>query len=218
MKNTILFTALFMFLIPQTLFCQAKKASTEKTKLTAIYLDIGVGVAKGTLSGGGLNFILSNNLGGSFSFNELVIEAKKLPNDYKPSSFLGYRIGNPEDKVQSYSLRFLKEFPTNNIKVRFGLEGGPSIVKYTAKEFVKSVSQPISLFILFGETSNYKSTTTTNNTIGASFRAKMEFPIGRWIGLELALNSNINQYHTYVGAEIHMTVGLVRAKNISKKI
>ena len=215
MKKSIILICLCTLSFSFVSNAQKAYVPNQKTKLTALYLNIGGGTSNGNLSGMGLNFILSNNWGGSLGFNELNRKSKKMPSNYNPGSFLGFRGTFPKDKTYSYSIRFLREFPSNSKKVRYGLEGGLSIVKHTAVHFTKNDVTPVDRFIInlftLSDPSNYNVSYSTKSTVGASFRAKLEFPLARWIGLELAAISNLNRFQSYVGGEIHLTIGLVRS-------
>lgn len=223
MKKSILLICLITFSAAFITNAQKAASSNKKTKLTALYFNCGVGgTFNGSISGAGLNFILSNNWGGSVSTNLMLQKAKELPSNYRPG-FVIFGDGIPNDEIESYSIRLMKGFPTNTIKVRFGLEGGVAMIKYTAAHFTPIPTNSNSgggwfgINLFGGTPSNYNVSYTTENSVGASFRAKLEFPLARWIGFEFAAISNINQFQSYVGGEIHLIIGLVRGKHYPTK-
>ena len=98
----------------------------------------------------------------------------------------------------------VREFPSRTSKrVRFGLEAGPSLVKYERVD-----SYYLSYGWIFG--SYYKAKTTEFTTGGLALRAKIEFPVSLGFGLEIALTGNINPYKPHFGIEFYLTVGKVR--------
>lgn len=212
MKKSTLLICIILSILTQFNYAQSSNTNDHKTKLTALYLNIGITATSLNFTGAGgvigANFILSNNWGGSISISGLQREAKELPSNYTPGNFLGVNGAKPFDKMKAYSFRIVREFPGKTKKFRFGLEGGLSLVEHTTAYFTfKGVSN-----IIFARSSNYNTSYSTTNTLGASFKAKLEFPLGRWVGFELAAITDINSYQSYVGGEVNLIVGLVRGK------
>jgi hypothetical protein len=177
----------------------------KNVKLSCLYSDLGAGISEGVLLGIGGNFILSNNWGGSLSYSEHSMLANNLPSDYY-SGFSFFSWGyKATDYLYTYSARLMKEFPISTKLVRFGIEGGPSIICYKMASFTPVLNPG-----LFSR--NYDISHSANSSLGFSFRCKAEFPIVRFIGFEIGIISNINEYKSFVGAEIHLTLGLLREK------
>ena len=213
MKNTILLICLIVSFLPQLNYAQSSLPTHQKTKLTAIYANISLirsGFSIEDIGAEiGVNFILSNNWGGSLSLSGLQQEAKELPSNYSSGSFLGYysRV-YPLDKMKAYSFRVVRVFPSKTKKLRFGLEGGLSLVEHTTAHFAfTGVSSTF-----WGSSSNYKTSYFTKNTLGVSFKAKLELPVARWVGFEFAAITDINSYRSYFGGEVGLIVGLLRGK------
>jgi hypothetical protein len=185
------------------------KSSSQKLRMTGLYGAVGFGIGrKATPVGISSNFILSNNLGASISYKYKVFKAENLPSDYTAgSNFLtGPDNSTPDDLFSFFSFNLLKEFPTKYKRIRFGIEAGPSLVKYRIAKFKR---EPITS-ILIVSSSNYSYRYENFQTVGLSLRAKMEFPFTRGFGLEAAICSNINEYKSFVALEVYLTFGYVR--------
>jgi hypothetical protein len=169
--------------------------------LSGLYLNMGLGKSNSLIMGIGLNLFYSNNWGGSLSCNYFTQRAVELPPDF----YGGFTyLEDPTDHIVSYSVRLMREIPTSVDQIRFGIEGGVSMVQYQRAHFLYSPQGWFSL------NSNYIVTYSKSNTLGLSFRAKAELPFTRIWGMELALISNINKYQSYVGCELHTTLGMLR--------
>ena len=199
-KNKILLSIIFqiLFLNPEINYAQTDSTVLQKVKLSYMYLDFGVGISENLIIGIGGDFVLSNNWGGSLNYNYFNKEAVELPPDYTGGFF-----GKPTDNLNTYSVRLLKEFPTHTKMVRFGVEGGVSFIEYEKAHFAPNPNPG-----WLG--SNYIVTRSIEITEGLSIRGKAEFPVSRFLGCEIALISNLNEYQSYIGAELHFTLGLVR--------
>ena len=141
----------------------------------------------------GLSFtvVLKNDWGGSLS--------------YKHTSFDvgGWFNVTHGDQFDEFSLCAVKEFPSKTMRrIRYGLEAGPSFVKYV------KVEQNIRASGFLG--SYYKSETSKHTTIGLALKAKLEFPVARCFGLEIAAYANINMHRSHAGIEFYIYLGKVR--------
>ncbi len=189
---------------------QIDSLAVPKTRLIAFYSGGGLGLGRyGTPAGVHSTFILSNNWGGSISFKEKVFTARNLPKNYDNSSFIIIGDGIPNDYLDIYSIMILKEFSRKDTKrQRFGIEAGPSFISYSEAHFKYSAKS----YSWFDFGSNYDTFYTTENTFGISLRAKAELPLTQAFGIEFAAYTNINRFHSFIGAEIYLTLGSVREK------
>jgi hypothetical protein len=209
MNRTILTGISLVFTLYSIHLC-AQDDSTFKRNLTVkySYVNSGFGVSKGLLLGIGGNIIFSNNWGASVSYCGNIMKAKELPSDYSAGLidlFEWQDLGT--DKLKDVSARLVKELPVKIKVLRFALEGGASVIHYRCAHFT-----PVPNPGWFG--SNYDVTYTHNTGIGVSLRAKAEFPVTRYAGFEVALISDINQYYSFLGTEIHLTFGILRDRII----
>jgi hypothetical protein len=147
-----------------------------------------------------LNFNLSNNWGGSVSYGFIALKAKNLPSVYNSETCPNGNCRGPSDYLTTRSLRIVKVYPTSEKILRFGIEGGFSLIEYKETQFHKSNYNP----------RTYTSSNTTRKSIGLSLQAKMEFPVTKLAGFEFSVLSNINALRTFVGVQLHFTIGVIR--------
>ncbi|MEP7168491.1 MAG: hypothetical protein ABI855_03915 [Bacteroidota bacterium] len=182
-------------------FGQRDTAENHKVKLSQFYGGLGGGLGhKGDIIGMSSTFILTNDWGASISYKNNFFKPKNIPDNYYEGAFLP-----PVDFLQIISLKLLKEFPTKNKRLRFGIEGGPSWVNYQTTNFLGLENN---IFAFKGAI--YETSHTVKNSIGLSLRAKAEFPFFKYLGIEGAAFANINKLNSFLGMELYLTFGLVR--------
>ena len=224
MKNFYPTLALIIFTTFSVAQAQSDTSSIGDTNMSKIYLNYGVGVANGQLSGGGLNFIYLNNWGFSFRYSQL----KK----YEPE--------NNEFKLNELAFLIIREFLNNQNWIRFGIEGGLSFnshkkykepyvpINYSSSGNganysgggLLSGSSIFSFNIIPGGlnySSSSSSSSPSNNdklqrAVGLMFRTKVYFPVTNFLGLEIAAVSNLNKFQSYAGVEIHLIIGWLAKK------
>ncbi len=152
--------------------------------------------------------ICSNHWGGSISYDNYSKKAQELPDDYQAGDPIGNE--NPVDELNSLSIRLLREFPISVKFIRFGVECGPSLILYNRAHFIYEIHGGA-----YG--GNYGIHYSFQYSAGLSLRAKAEFPLTRFLGLEIAAISNINKYQSYVGVDLNLTLGYVRDRIKPKK-
>lgn len=189
-----------------------KSALNTRPKLTAVYLASGFDLGKHNfLPGFGVsaNFLMSNNWGGSISIKNKSFVANNLPNDYEQPAFYLFGNGIPHDQMEMVSATVTRRLPVNSKMVRFGVELGPTWVRYSQVEFTKSDRTTVTMW---GAGSNYNTSFKEIETIGLLSRVKIELPLTRFIGCEFAAYSNINKYRSFIGIEAYLTFGSLRSK------
>lgn len=193
---------LVTFVLPQICFTQNRNGKMEKTKLSNIYISFGIPLLPNVGGGVGISAILSNNWGTSISLNALDKKAKNTPSNYnKVNCSTGYCRG-PTDNITTISFRLIREFPTLASKLRYGLEGGFSHIKYK-----ETIFQPYNNY-----QRNYSTSYVDKIVIGLSLRAKMKFPLTNVIGIEVAAMLNINQIRPFMAVEFRIQLGKVRER------
>jgi len=170
---------------------------------------LGIGGGVPLLGGVRGTFILSNNWGGSISYKRNYPKAKHLPNNYKPSIGGFFPAKNPRDYVKMLSLTLIREFPTSNKKIRFGIETGPSWNYYKITKFTPQDATPTRGWWNFTP-SNYSKTYDITNSIGMSLRAKVDILFSKALGMEFAIFSNINAVRPLFGLECYFIFGKLR--------
>jgi hypothetical protein len=193
----------------------------QNLKLTSCYIGFGGNFGhqqsffpKVGLSG---TFLLSNNWGGNINFKVKDFKAD-VPKDYsggsKEQPFL---FGSFSDYLSISTLNVVREFPTRMKRLRFGIELGLSWLTYSKLKFNK-IAPFYKYYSINGDTfsrliiNNYSTERSLSSAIGFSMRTKIELPLTRIMGLELAVYANINKFQTYIGLEAYLSFGFIREK------
>ena len=92
-------------------------------------------------------------------------------------------------EIKNKTFRLIKCFPTSTGKLKYGFECGFSNSKYNRSAF-------------YGLDKKY-------TMPGLSLKAKVNFPLVEVTGMELALISNINKYHSFIGCEFQLNLGYI---------
>ena len=239
--KTLIYTFCIAFLFPLVIFAQDNETSDKQTKQHKFYINIGKGISlDGKLFGVGLNSIYSNNWGFSLSYNHLGTVPEGLPSNYTKSGITNnlntfsfrilkefstktklIRFGvEAGPSLISYELADLRKYntPSSNYNSSNGNynnsnsgNGGFPGGGFFDGPIINSNIYGLGTSGSFGPPNN-KDHKLKQETVGLSLRAKVEFPLTKVIGIELAATSNINKLKSYVGGEIHLTIGLVRGK------
>ena len=210
MKTRSIFFFLWCAIVSGSVYAQGAMSDVNKDEHSKTYFSMGGGVAdNGQLIGFAGTHILPKGIGASISYKGDNYNCRDLPSDY----YQGLEFVAPYDYLHILSLNFVKEFSTSTKLFRYGFEGGPSLVtKGTAVFTHKPYNGLEDLF-----ESNYTYAYSKKMTVGLSLRAKMEFPLSRFAGLEAAVFSNINAYRSIIGAEMYLTIGAVRNRIKTKQ-
>jgi len=208
MKKTIFIFLLVLFSISSNYgYSQTDTLESNRVELSEYYSGFGLGYCgKGMEVEFQGTFIFSNNWGASLRYNSFFLRAKNLPDDYYNYTHIFPLAANgaPFDKLTLISFLFLKEFPTKLKFVRFGIEFGPSFIRHQLSNF-EPVANPIPFL-----DSNYAISRENNNSIGLAFRIKVEFPITRVVGVEVAAFNSINEFQSVLGIELLLNLGILR--------
>ncbi len=187
---------------------------SQTPKLTAAYINAGIGYGtnNGTFGGIGANVEFSNRWGLAYDHVTQSQKARSLPNDYEQCALSASGECGSTDDVYIKSLRISRIFLSPEKKIKFGLEAGPSKVRFATASFTPLTTSGSGFF-----GSNYETNYKYQYAPGLSFRAKMDLLISKFVGLQFAFNTNINQFQSYTGGEIHLTIGFLR-KSIKPKL
>lgn len=202
MKKTILAILVFLFGASREMI-HAQDVPSQDSVPFFIYGNAGIAYSTGNLLvSGGATFVSRRLWGLSADFQHYLFTATEKPSDYNPGLVvLGN--GNPNDRIQSISVRADIEILTTRPMIRLGLEAGPAIDFYRRCHFE---SDPNSGFL----SGNYIMSTSTQAFGALSFRIKSEFLFSKFFGMELALMGNVNGYELFGGIEASMLFGRLR--------
>jgi len=205
-----------LFLILAILFCLLPGKTRAQTDSVEIQPDkIGIwyfGIGGGAVTRGGtfdLSFTMTsiNYWGGSVNFRAGILKSENVPSDYYED---GLREIAPKDYLDVVTLNLVKKFPTIYKSVRFGVEAGPSWVRYNTAEFTLNpdYNDPEDWWWPFPRYKYFKSH-VAENTAGLSLAAKVEFPVIFFMSFDLSLYTVINNIQSIVGLDICIDFGKV---------
>lgn len=182
-----------------------KNEYINQERSVQIYLSTGLGLPLSSCAS--VTFLSKKGIGASFNFRSLAIRAENLPGNYTKN--LWGAGGKPKDGIDVFALLFIKEFSSNNSKIRMGVEAG---VSYSIHSVAHFTSYDPGLGVLLGATSNYTTDYTSHYSTGLNFRIRLKLPLHYFTGLEFALSGNINEQRPYVGLECLWLMGKLRKK------
>jgi hypothetical protein len=176
-----------------------------KVKLSSLYINAGIGSGHNISPlGVSTTFVLSNNWGGSIRLMERLFDA--LPQ--KQQKY--FSLVDPNDLLDIFSITVLREFKTKQKNVKFGLEAGPSWVRYRVAEYQGHTN--------FWGYDYYEVTyNPALESLGLFLRAKVNLNVARAVAFEFAAFGNINPYRSFAGLELSVNFGYLRAKRIKGK-
>ena len=208
MKNLIIIIVLVVTILPYNIYAQTNYWKSQKVKLSNLYFGLGASVPK--YGGFSATFILSNDWGGSISYKRSYPKAKNLPSNYKLATGGFFPAKIPKDYIQMLSLTLIREFPTSNHKIRFGIETGPSWNYYKITKFTPQKATQSNFFGWISTSSNHSRTYDITNSIGMTLRAKVDILFSKALGMEFAIFSNINAVRPLIGLECYFIFGKIR--------
>ena len=196
-------------------------AQNEKT-ITKFYLQAaaGGGTFNNNYSDLNLQAIVKNKWSLSLSYQTLDMKPNNIPSDYKPATGEGFFLFFPysyTSKVDNISMNLVSLTGGRYFKLGRNTwattEAGVSFVK---GEKVKFTSAPVSTgssYYLIGwenyTTSNYEMTVENKNTIGAMFKADVNWAFASFMGMGCGVYANVNPIQSPVGFHVKLMVGLM---------
>jgi hypothetical protein len=140
-------------------------------------------------------------LGGSLNFMTGYVKLKDVPSDYYNGLF---RWSTPISTFWDLSLNLTVKMSGPDKSFRFGLEAGPSFMRYDMVELKINPDYP-DLFEY-----KYNKIHTMHNTAGLYCAMKAEIPALNYLGCSFILFCNINKIQSLVGFDVCISLGKVR--------
>jgi hypothetical protein len=205
-SGMICFIALFVVLTINT-YSQTDSLRNNTVKLSEYYLGMGYGFGFiGFISGLSGTVVFSNNWGGSIGIKRDGYKSANIPDDFSETQF---NIILPRDKTNFISMTLLKEFPSHNKKVEYGIEAGPSLVINRLVNFSINPNYPDGG--LWGLPVNkYIKSYEKKQAFGLSLRSKVEFPVKNFFSVDFAVYSDINKLQSFLGLECYVNFGFFK--------
>jgi hypothetical protein len=198
--------SLFSFLLLLLSFPALSQANN--TTLQKWYLDFGGGSAShaGALGTVGLRTILSNNWSFGLSYDNVSMDPKNLPADYRPGVFLLLILpiseGNPSVDVNIFSVTAGKFIPASR-RVWFTTDAGFSLVRGTTFQFQPNKDRGG----LLDFPSNYTYTEERKTAIGGLLKAEVTWAFSSFVGLSAGVFASINGIQSPVGTTLKLVLG-----------
>jgi hypothetical protein len=184
------------------IYSQTDAPAKYKPGLSEFIFGFGGGFCtRGKIFGLSNSLIFENDFGVGISMKTNIMKCERLPYDFYSGN--SWNITPPMDYVHFLSFTFIKKFPVAPDRIKIGIEGGPSLVRYNYAYFKLNPNYP-DPNNLENKYNKYRSKKTT---MGFLLRAKTEFitPFG---GFEMALFSEITPYKSVLGMEFYFNLAL----------
>ena len=154
----------------------------------------------------GVQAIFKSNWTVTFAYNNIEVDPKSLPGDYKPGYTLLLIFPLPDEypsaSMSAISLTGGKCFAVGRNKW-FIAEAGLSFVNGEQFTFVR---QPIVDDLLY-VSSNYAVTKEKKSSIGGMLKADINWAFSRYVGLGLGTFANFNSIQSPVGYKLKLIIG-----------
>jgi hypothetical protein len=198
-----------MFIAIALVICISGKSQAQRDSIKTStgeniiwYFDIGLGP-----NNRGANFDMSftasstKMLGGSLNFMAGFFKLKDVPPDYYNGLF---RKTTPVNIFWDLSLNLTVKYSGSDKPFRFGLEAGPSFIRFDMIELTENPNYP-DLFEY-----KYNKIHTMHNTAGFYCALKAEVPALNFLGCSFILFGNINSVQSLFGLDVCVSLGKVR--------
>jgi hypothetical protein len=205
MKQKNFFLITLFVIMSNNIFSQTDSLTSNKVRLSKMSFGMELGTCrKGMIVGLDYTFLNSKGVGGSLGYNFNVAKSKDVPSDYYST---GWRMIAPRDFLTLVWLDLAKDFMSSNHKTRFGIELGPSWTRNNlARIKINPHYDPNGWYYNF-DPNKYSKSHVANNTIGLNLKAKVEFQVLDFCGLEIAAFTNLNSYYSVIGLKFCCNFG-----------
>jgi hypothetical protein len=212
-KLKVLFLISLIAHSPVSAYSQTDSTGFSNKSSFGLYFSSGFGIGtRGGAWGLSTTFVSSSGWGLSVCYRLNILKSKDTPSDYFDD---GRRVFAPRNYLEISSVNLVKEFPMPNKKMRFGIEAGPSRVRYNIAEFeLNSSYDPNNPW--FGTAYKYLKTHSATTAVGLNLRAKLEFIPVRFYAFEIAVFSNINSIAPVTGLEFFVSLGKIPIRVLDK--
>lgn len=209
MKQTIVATLLLLF----STMAFAQKNETAETKLYA-QLAAGGSNHNGLVSEIGLQAIIQKRWVTTLSYQNIEVDPKNLPGDYKQGyTLLFFYDVFPATQMDVFSLTGGRFFEMGRT-TWFTLEGGLSLI---SGEKISFTTQPVITDGFFYTSSNYAINQEKATTVGGLLKADFNWALLPYLGLGAGAFANFNSIQSPVGGQIKLMIGWMNTKKKTNK-
>ena len=162
----------------------------------------------------GLQAVIKNKWVATFSYQNIEVEPKNLPKDYKQGfTFPFFYDVFPATNLDVFSVTGGRFFEMGRT-TWFTLEGGVSLVSGEKMTFTQ---QPVITDGFFYTSSNYAADKEKATTIGGLLKADFNWALLPYVGLGAGAFANFNSIQSPIGGQIKLTIGWMNTKKKGNK-
>jgi hypothetical protein len=184
------------------IYSQTNTPAKHKAGLSEFIFGFGAGICThGKMIGFSNSLIFEHDWGVGISMKTNILKSERLPHDFYSGN--SWNITPPMDYVHFLSFTLIKKFPVAPNRIKIGIEGGPSLVRYNYAYFKLNPNYP-DPNNLENKYNKYRSIKTT---VGFLLRVKTEFvtPFG---GFEMGLFSENTEYKSVWGIDFYFNLAI----------
>jgi hypothetical protein len=207
-KSPLILICLFTFVARQSIFSQNEPMRPKPYEIAGIVQLSLKGFQKRIVLEEKGSVIFDGKWGASLSHNYFTLKARRLPGDFR----CNYLDTDPQDQLETYSLRVLRNFGNASQKHNVGVECGLTWLYCKSAQFTPVRNNK------GNETKGYYNIRyRARNNLGLSLRLKSEIMLTKMASIELATVANFDRQNYYVGCELFLSGKLVKAKTRALK-
>ncbi len=211
MKNLLIALTFVPFCYPCSLLAQSQNKETSTTIKQVIqskymaFIGYGTGMNGKTFSLG-VTYMNPKNQGITASFLTNDHPTKKLPTHINT-------LGNSDaaslklNELKMINVAFVKLYPTSSKFIKLGFESGLDLYNYSYNAFTYKNNGSESGASVVGK---YFINRKVVNSIGLSLKMKINFPLTKFVGMEVTPGINFNKHAPLIGIQAKINIGLVR--------
>lgn len=192
-------TLIFMFFTP---FLGTAQSQTNPNYAFYMGGKIGMSNGVGLVGEMGFRYFPNRKTVLAIQHQGFTYPALNQPDDYHAGLCL-FGDCEPRDRTRSLAILYGVSHTNPSGRTRFSASAGPAWVTQRTTTFATQARHE-----LFDE--NYDTDREFRHTYGLLIDSRVEFNLGRHIGLYVGLNGNINPAHSYGAAGVGFTFGQLR--------
>ncbi len=152
------------------------------------------------------NFLFESNWGFRVNYQRIAWEAADLPANFIPDCVIIAGCDQPKDKQSNYTVSIMRKTKITD-GLRFGADLGISYHTFSRATFKPNNSRRSTFFNSVG---NYDVLSEVENGFGFEMVGRIEWPILKFLGLEIGLLYNTNKFEDYFTPFAVVNLGRIR--------
>jgi len=186
-------------------------SNAQSHALSKIYLQGGIGGASyhGFQGDLGLQAIIKNKWSTTLSYQSLSMTPKNEPSDYRPATGVVFFVPFTDEVKTNMSIVNLtagRYFKLGR-NIWATTEGGLSYVSGEKVSFQRTEVTGSNIIIFAETSSNYNTYKERQGSLGAAFKADVNWGFSSFMGLGCSVFANVNSIQSPVGFQVNLLVG-----------